>query len=958
LYLPISPVENLKVFYEGGKVKRLSFLVSILTVVILMPIVSVRAAVIKVPGDHHTIQAGINAASSGDTVLVADGQYQENIIFPPGTDIIVESENGPEVTFIDGNSTGSVVTFNNGQWSEWVLDGFTLKNGYAADGGGVYCIDSSVTIINCTISNNTAYQGSGGGIYVGSSLGQEQLSSTGQPVKASHLSVNCEFMSTMRIRDSRVSNNFATVNGGGICSVDSSLITTGSSLSLNTTINYGGGVYYESSESNPNVRMIVLAYRSSLSHNSANEGGGLAIVRYSLPERTVVDDRDVGPDLNPQIVEDSGGKIHVVWESDEDISGAGVYSGIYQITDDGSGWSEPNMINPPNLGADFHPQVIEDSNTLYAVWESTDNVGGSGTDYDILFAVNSGSGWSAPELVNTNGTGDSSNDFHPQIVKDSSGTLHAVWHSWGDTGPTGTDYDVFYASNNGGGWSAPSLLNTNGTSDGLSVDEYPQIIVDSSGKLHAVWHSTANLNDEAGTDYDIFYATNNGGGWSAPNLLNSNGTSDTGTDAYPQIIEDSSGTLHAVWHSSENLDGTAGFDDDIFYASKNGVNWSAPILLNTSGTSDTGDDWDPQIIEASDGSLRAVWESEEDMDEADTDYDIFCATNDGFGWSFPSLLNVNGRIDSGDDYLPQIIEDSSGGIFHVVWESNEDLAGAGTDYDIFYTYGTCGCWSEPSVANPGAASGTLHTTFVGNFADNNGGAIYLEESNMPISNCSISDNDANGFGGGIYCTDSSPMITNCTIADNSAPVGGGLYDHNNSNPILTNCILWANVIDEINYDGEGSLPIVNYCDVKDGWPGTGNIKLDPLFANSQSGDYHLQSASGRWDPNQQLWFTDASTSPCIDTSDPTSKWTSELWPHGKSTNMGAYGGTPEASMSLSNIGSAADFDNNGVVDGDDLSRLAEMWLFEAVLIKEDINRDGKSDLADFAEFFRDWDWEE
>ena len=44
------------------------------------------------------------------------------------------------------------------------------------------------------------------------------------------------------------------------------------------------------------------------------------------------------------------------------------------------------------------------------------------------------------------------------------------------------------------------------------------------------------------------------------------------------------------------------------------------------------------------------------------------------------------------------------------------------------------------------------------------------------------------------------------------------------------------------------------------------------------------------------------TSPCIDAGDPTADWTGELWPHGGRINMGAYGGTPEASMSLSIVG--------------------------------------------------------
>ncbi len=283
---------------------------------------------------------------------------------------------------------------------------------------------------------------------------------------------------------------------------------------------------------------------------------------------------------------------------------------------------------------------------------------------------------------------------------------------------------------------------------------------------------------------------------------------------------------------------------------------------------------------------------------------------------------------------------------------------AGTDFDIFYTYGNCGDWSAPSVVNPSVIVGTLSTRFIGNYASNNGGAIYLEQSNSPIFNCIISDNDANGFGGGIYFSDSPSTVKNCTIIDNNAPAGGGVYDHNNSGPILTNSILWANVTEQINYDGQETLPVVNYCDVMDGWPGTENIKLDPLFADSQNGDYHLRSAYGRWDPNQKQWITNANTSPCIDTGDPNSRWTAELWPHGKSINMGAYGGLPQASMSLSNLGNKADLNNDGFVNRKDLALIVDMWLADDLLLSGNINRNGLVNFSDWSEFAGQWHWEE
>jgi hypothetical protein len=74
--------------------------------------------------------------------------------------------------------------------------------------------------------------------------------------------------------------------------------------------------------------------------------------------------------------------------------------------------------------------------------------------------------------------------------------------------------------------------------------------------------------------------------------------------------------------------------------------------------------------------------------------------------------------------------------------------------------------------------------------------------------------------------------------------------------------------------------------------------------------------------------------------------------------MGAYGGTPQASMSLSTVGNKADLNNDGDVNGDDLALFVDMWLVEDVLLSEDINRNGFVNLSDWAEFAGQWLWEE
>ena len=124
------------------------------------------------------------------------------------------------------------------------------------------------------------------------------------------------------------------------------------------------------------------------------------------------------------------------------------------------------------------------------------------------------------------------------------------------------------------------------------------------------------------------------------------------------------------------------------------------------------------------------------------------------------------------------------------------------------------------------------------------------------------------------------------------------------------------------------------------------------------GDYHLKSQAGRWDPNDETWVQDDATSLCIDAADPNSDWTPELWPHGKHANMGAYGGIPQASISLSSLGNIANLNNDpdDEVDLFDLSLFADKWCYEKNLLSEDLDRNGLVNFSDFAIFAENWLW--
>src|SRR5215470_14292981 len=133
------------------------------------------ASIIQVPADKPTIQDAIAAAANGDTVQVAPGTYVENLNFL-GKAILVTSEQGPDVTIIDGNGVGPVVTFATSEGRQSVLNGFTVRNGKNSTsgvGGGIRTSNSSPTITGNIITHNSASTAGGGvGIQSGAPLVQ------------------------------------------------------------------------------------------------------------------------------------------------------------------------------------------------------------------------------------------------------------------------------------------------------------------------------------------------------------------------------------------------------------------------------------------------------------------------------------------------------------------------------------------------------------------------------------------------------------------------------------------------------------------------------------------------------------------------------------------------------------------------------------------------------------------
>ena len=276
--------------------------------------------------------------------------------------------------------------------------------------------------------------------------------------------------------------------------------------------------------------------------------------------------------------------------------------------------------------------------------------------------------------------------------------------------------------------------------------------------------------------------------------------------------------------------------------------------------------------------------------------------------------------------------------------------------------------------NSDGAVTMINCTVNRNWCSGRGGVVYVgSEDSATFMNCVVTGNFA-PQGGVVYAGENSYVkLTNCTLTGNwAAANGGALYINEPDEATITNCILRGNRPEDIYYEAPGSATVITYSNVPGAPADRGNIDADPCFAeaghwdqngtpadpNDDSwidGDYHLKSKVGRWYPSSRSWVKDDVMSLCIDAGEPESDWTAELWPNGRRINMGAYGGTAQASMSPNSIGNIADLDHDGFVYRLDLPYFAGQWLLARDLLAADLTRDGRVDFLDFAVFAANWE---
>ena len=200
------------------------------------------AAIINIPDDYPTIQEGIDVSVDGDTVLVQPGLYVENVNFN-GHNIVLGSlflTTGDTAyiseTIIDGDSSGSVVTFESGEDSTAVICGFTIQHGFSqfpSGGGGIACISSNPSIRNNAIIKNSSDEW-GGGIFCYDSNPIIIYNAIRENTCTKGAGICCIANSNPTIKNNTISRNRGFDGAGGIYCHESSPLIINTILWANT----------------------------------------------------------------------------------------------------------------------------------------------------------------------------------------------------------------------------------------------------------------------------------------------------------------------------------------------------------------------------------------------------------------------------------------------------------------------------------------------------------------------------------------------------------------------------------------------------------------------------------------------------------------------------------------------------------------------------------------------------
>ncbi len=238
-----------------------------------------------------TWQYALNTAQAGDTILASGGVYtaisvsdnvtqaaviSQSVTIQGGYTAVFSDPPDPAAnpTILDAQGQGRVLTIRDA--GQVIINGLYLTGGntpaHSDRGGGLYVLNSNLTLANSVIHQNQA--GYGGGIYLQHSqisLLHNEISDN--QARFSGGGIRC-YDCTGVINQNQIVNNTAVLHGGGFHLTNSPLTLTDNSilnnqLPVNNT-SWGGGGHLHNSQAALSGNII--------SGNSGYQGGGLRLI--------------------------------------------------------------------------------------------------------------------------------------------------------------------------------------------------------------------------------------------------------------------------------------------------------------------------------------------------------------------------------------------------------------------------------------------------------------------------------------------------------------------------------------------------------------------------------------------------------------------------------------------------------------------------------------------------------